>query len=101
MVACFFVALIVLAKEYLNKACTLHLQFQQLRDMLVAEGLPEQRGGMVMSKKKSIYSFTKIIRGVWAINPRTRVQENNAKNKKKRRQEEKKMTKDDYPSEYK
>jgi hypothetical protein len=54
-----------------------------------------------MIKKKSAYSYTKIIRGIWAINPRTRVQENNAKNKKKRRQEEKKLIKDDIQSEYK
>jgi hypothetical protein len=52
-------------------------------------------GEMIMIKKKSAYSYTKLIRGVWAINPRTRVQENNAKNKKKRRQDEKKMIKDD------
>jgi len=47
-----------------------------------------------MAKKKSTYDYMKGIRGSWVINPRTRVQENEMKNKKKRRQEEKKLIKD-------
>lgn len=47
-----------------------------------------------MAKKKSTYDYVKKIRGSWVINPRTRVEENDMKNKKKRRQEEKKLIKD-------
>jgi len=47
-----------------------------------------------MKKMKSTYDYFKEIRSRWAINPRTRVQENKLKNKKKRRQEEKKLIKD-------
>lgn len=49
-----------------------------------------------MTKKKTTFDYMKEIRSSWAINPRTRVQENNLKNKKKRRQDEKKFIKDDY-----
>lgn len=49
-----------------------------------------------MLKKKSTFDYIKEIRGSWAINPRTRIQDNNLKNKKKRRQEEKKFIKDEY-----
>ena len=37
----------------------------------------------------------KEIRKSWDINPRTRVQENELKNKKKRRQDEKKIVRED------
>lgn len=49
-----------------------------------------------MIKGKSFVDYIREIRGVWVINPRTRVQENNLKSKKKRRQEEKKMIKDGF-----
>ena len=48
-----------------------------------------------MKKKKSTIDLLKEIRNSWVINPRTRVQENDLKNKKKRRQEEKKLAKGD------
>ena len=47
-----------------------------------------------MIKKKSTFDYIRGIRGSWIINPRTRVQDNDLKNKKKRRQEEKKLIKD-------
>jgi len=47
-------------------------------------------------KKKSTADLMREIRGTWVINPRTRIQENNLKDKKKRRQEEKKIIKDGY-----
>lgn len=53
-------------------------------------------GVMNMAKKKSMFEYIKEIRGTWTINPRTRIQDNNLKNKKKRRQEEKKLIKDGY-----
>ena len=49
-----------------------------------------------MKKKKSAFDYMKEIRNSWVINPRTRVQENELKNKKKRRQEERNLTKDGY-----
>lgn len=49
-----------------------------------------------MIKKKSTFDYIKEFRSNWLINPRTRIQENNLKNKKKRRQEEKKIIKDGY-----
>lgn len=49
-----------------------------------------------MAKKKDMIDYIKEIRTSWVINPRTRVQENEMKNKKKRRQEEKKIIKDEY-----
>ncbi len=49
-----------------------------------------------MIKKKNTAEILKSIRGYWTINPRTRVQENELKNKKKRRQEEKRIIKDGY-----
>ncbi len=49
-----------------------------------------------MIKKKSNFEIMKEIRGSWVINPRTRVQENEMRNKKKRRQEEKKLIKDGF-----
>ncbi|NLK88387.1 MAG: hypothetical protein GX279_13020 [Clostridiaceae bacterium] len=48
-----------------------------------------------MRKKKSTYELMKEIRKSWDINPRTRVQENELKNKKKRRQDEKKIVRED------
>jgi len=51
---------------------------------------------MISVKKKSAFDYIKEIRNSWVINPRTRVQENNTKNKKKRRQDEKKIVKDGY-----
>jgi hypothetical protein len=48
-----------------------------------------------MAKKKSFIDQVREVRNSWEINPRTRVQENEIKNKKKRRQEEKKLTKDE------
>ena len=48
-----------------------------------------------MKKKKSTYELMKEIRKSWDINPRTRVQENDIRNKKKRRQEEKKIVQQD------
>ena len=47
-----------------------------------------------MTKIKGTYDYIKEIRGSWVINPRTRVQENEMKNKKKRRQQENKLIKD-------
>jgi hypothetical protein len=49
-----------------------------------------------MLKKKSTFDYIKEMRGSWVINPRTRIQDNNLKNKKKRRQEEKILIKDGY-----
>lgn len=49
-----------------------------------------------MEKKKNTFEYSKEIRGTWVINPRTRVQENEIKNKKKRRQEDRKLIKDGY-----
>lgn len=48
-----------------------------------------------MKKKKSTYELMKGIRKWWDINPRTRVRENETKNKKKRRQDEKKIVRDE------
>jgi|LSQX01.1.fsa_nt_gb hypothetical protein len=47
-----------------------------------------------MKKKKTTYELMKEIRKSWTINPRTRVQENEMKNRKKRRQKEKKIVRD-------
>jgi len=44
-----------------------------------------------MAKKKTMTDLMKEIRRSWVINPRTRVQENELKNKKKRRQKDKKV----------
>ena len=49
-----------------------------------------------MIKKKSVYDYIKGIRSGWVINPRTRVQEDESKNKKKRRQKDKKIIKDGF-----
>ncbi|MBP7175104.1 MAG: hypothetical protein KBA53_02655 [Thermoclostridium sp.] len=46
---------------------------------------------MKKKKKKTTLDLMKTIRNEWNINPRTRVQENELKNKKKRRQDEKRM----------
>jgi hypothetical protein len=43
------------------------------------------------ANKKTIVDIMKQIRNGWNINPRTRVQENEIKNKKKRRQEDKRV----------
>jgi hypothetical protein len=48
-----------------------------------------------VKKKKSTYDYIKEIRKSWLINPKTRVQENELKNKKKRRQKDKKVIKDE------
>jgi hypothetical protein len=47
-----------------------------------------------MTKSKNFFDYIRKIRGSWVINPRTRIHENELKNKKKRRQEEKKLEKD-------
>lgn len=47
-----------------------------------------------MIKKKSFYEALREVRGTWTMNPRTRIQENQLKDKKKRRQEEKKKIKE-------
>lgn len=44
-----------------------------------------------MRKQKTPLELIKSIRNEWRINPRTRVQENELKNKKKRRQNERKL----------
>jgi len=49
-----------------------------------------------MIKKNSAFDYIKGIRCAWVINPRTRIKDNNLKNKKKRRQEENKLLKDGY-----
>ena len=46
--------------------------------------------------KKSMMDLLKEIRNSWSINPRTRVQENELKNKKKIRQDGKKASKNDW-----
>ena len=46
---------------------------------------------MKKKKKKTTLDLMKTIRNEWNINPRTRVQENELRNKKKRRQDEKRM----------
>ena len=52
-------------------------------------------GSWRMKKKdKTTYDFIKQVRNSWDINPRTRVQDNDLKNKKKRRQDEKKLVDD-------
>lgn len=48
----------------------------------------------MMKKKKTTLDLIKTIRNEWSINPRTRVQENELRNKKKRRQEEQKMARE-------
>ncbi|PYG87562.1 hypothetical protein LY28_01930 [Ruminiclostridium sufflavum DSM 19573] len=47
-----------------------------------------------MVKKRKMTDLMKEIRRSWVINPRTRVQENELKNKKKRRQNERKLETD-------
>jgi hypothetical protein len=55
----------------------------------------ERNGALAMKKKdKTTYDFIKQVRNSWDINPRTRVQDNDLKNKKKRRQDEKKLVDD-------
>ncbi len=49
-----------------------------------------------MTKKKGTFEYIKGIRDGWVINPRTRAQENEMKNKKKRRQEDKNLIKDGF-----
>lgn len=49
-------------------------------------------GGMHMTeKKKTMIDIMKQMRSSWQINPRTRVKENELKNKKKRREDDKKL----------
>ena len=45
----------------------------------------------MVKKKKTMIDIMKEVRNSWQINPRTRVQENELKNKKKRREDEKKL----------
>jgi hypothetical protein len=45
------------------------------------------------NKKKSSVDYLKEVRSFWAINPRTRIKDNDLKNKKKRRRDEKKIVK--------
>jgi hypothetical protein len=47
-------------------------------------------------KAKSMVELMKEFRNTWHINPRTRVQENELKNKKKRRAEGKRLSKSDW-----
>ena len=60
-----------------------------LRNLIILS----KRRVVIMKRIKSTFDYIKEIRGVWSINPRTRVQENRIKNKKKRRQEVKKLIK--------
>lgn len=53
-----------------------------------------RKGKRKMKTKKTSFDYMKKIRNEWTINPRTRIKENELKNKKKRRQEEKKMIKE-------
>lgn len=46
-------------------------------------------------KKKSTLDILKEVRTMWSINPRTRVQENEKKDKKKRRESAKKLVRED------
>jgi hypothetical protein len=53
-------------------------------------------GGTVMvKKKKSMTDLMLQIRNTWKINPRTRIKEDEQKNKKKRREADKKLVKTD------
>jgi len=54
----------------------------------------EMKGDGFVKKKKTTFDLIKTIRNEWSINPRTRVQENELKNKKKRRQNERKLVKE-------
>lgn len=56
---------------------------------MVAERIGVRK--MKKKKKKTTLDLMKTIRNEWSINPRTRVQENELRNKKKRRQDEKRM----------
>jgi hypothetical protein len=73
--------------RYLRDFCILFYRYQAAEKILEV---------MIMVKMKSNFDYIKEIRFSWVINPRTRVQENNMKNKKKRRQEDKKMIKDGF-----
>lgn len=57
----------------------------------MAENENLKRGGHNMTKEKTTYDYMKKIRNEWMINSRTRVRENELRNKKKRRQNEKKI----------
>jgi hypothetical protein len=50
----------------------------------------------MVKKQNRMIELMKQVRNSWQMNPRTRVQENEIKNKKKRRQEEKKLNKEEY-----
>lgn len=50
---------------------------------------------MQAKSKKSMVELMREVRNSWSINPRTRVQDNERKNKKKRRQQEKKMVREE------
>jgi len=45
----------------------------------------------MVKKKKTMIDIMKRVRNSWQINPRTRVQENELKNKKKRRDDDRKL----------
>jgi hypothetical protein len=47
-------------------------------------------------KAKSSLELMKEIRNTWTMNPRTRIQENELKNKKKRRAEDRKLEKGEW-----
>ena len=72
--------------------CGLFISFFRLKNQIIVN----MRSVMIMAKKKGTFDYIKEIRCCWMINPRTRVQENERKNKKKRRQEEKKMIRDGF-----
>lgn len=62
-----------------------------LNDFFITEEVQELTD---MVKKRKMTDLMKEIRRSWVINPRTRVQENELKNKKKRRQNERKLETD-------
>jgi len=49
-----------------------------------------------MRKGKTSLQLMKEIRNTWTMNPRTRIQENELRNKKKRRAEEKRLEKGEW-----
>ncbi|WP_110461967.1 hypothetical protein [Ruminiclostridium sufflavum] len=62
-----------------------------MNDFFITEEVQELTD---MVKKRKMTDLMKEIRRSWVINPRTRVQENELKNKKKRRQNERKLETD-------
>jgi hypothetical protein len=53
------------------------------------------RNGIMVKKKKTMTEMMLQIRNTWKINPRTRIKEDEQKNKKKRREADKKLVKTD------